>query len=499
MAIAVNNSIQNKSPNADNFYYCKPNSSIPWDSVEAAHAGMPQAYRAIGKKFLVMSAGEQVEYWYKEGIGVEYLIPFASAGPEGPVGPKGEDGAQGQQGIEGEPGVQGPPGEQGLTGEKGDNTTQTFSIIGAWNAATNTPALTTNSGSIVAGRGYVTQVAGNKAITGTSLDFAVGDLVISDGSGGWYKVITSNDSIVRLSGSQVDEAGNLTGAVIAKVQYQHSRGDSELSGTNPFGTSYYGLAFYEQMQSSVIANKIQVQVWTTGSSDITMRLYKTTTAPPAFGATVSPASLTEIREILIPNSQFNKTINSVATIDLGEYVRIKGGEYLYIFFYSNTVSPLNTRIFTGPQTSAPLRHSFLTVSAATGFASPWQASFDGFFGPTFKLIYASPELEAIQTTLEGLSESIVPNLPERISAQELLTAKLAMDFKSQKFSMLMQEQLKWMETAQSAHHILVLALMNYKPVRFYSIRSKSRHLLQEQLILLPESTKVQQLWASGQL
>lgn len=75
MAINVNNSIQNKSPNADSFYYCKPNSSAPWDSIEDAHAGIPQSYRGNGKKFLVSSGLGQIEYWYQGGIEMANLVP----------------------------------------------------------------------------------------------------------------------------------------------------------------------------------------------------------------------------------------------------------------------------------------------------------------------------------------------------------------------------------------------------------------------------------------
>lgn len=78
MAIIVNNSIRNNSPNADNYFYCQPNSSTPWASVTDAHAGIPSAYRGRGKRFLIMSDLEGVgeeDYWYHGGVDVINLVP----------------------------------------------------------------------------------------------------------------------------------------------------------------------------------------------------------------------------------------------------------------------------------------------------------------------------------------------------------------------------------------------------------------------------------------
>ena len=55
MAININNSLKNKSPNANDYFYCQPNSSTPWATISDAHNGMPISYRGIGKKFHVIS------------------------------------------------------------------------------------------------------------------------------------------------------------------------------------------------------------------------------------------------------------------------------------------------------------------------------------------------------------------------------------------------------------------------------------------------------------
>lgn len=75
MAIGLNGSLQNKTPYADNYYYCQPNSSTPWQSVLDAHNGIESAYRGQGKTFLVMTGGEPKEYWYKGGTELQHLVP----------------------------------------------------------------------------------------------------------------------------------------------------------------------------------------------------------------------------------------------------------------------------------------------------------------------------------------------------------------------------------------------------------------------------------------
>lgn len=79
----INNSLRNKSPNANDFYYCKPNSSTPWDSAQQAHENIPAEYRGTGKKFLVSSGSDMIEYWYKGGLGVEHLVPVVVGGGGG--------------------------------------------------------------------------------------------------------------------------------------------------------------------------------------------------------------------------------------------------------------------------------------------------------------------------------------------------------------------------------------------------------------------------------
>jgi hypothetical protein len=75
MAIDHQASFRNRSPYPNDYYYCQPNSSTPWESVEDAHNGIEAAYRAIGKKFLVGG----IEYWYKGGTQLVNLVPFVNS------------------------------------------------------------------------------------------------------------------------------------------------------------------------------------------------------------------------------------------------------------------------------------------------------------------------------------------------------------------------------------------------------------------------------------
>lgn len=69
---------------------------------------------------------------------------------------------------------------------KVDSLTATGIRQGPWDAATNTPMLTTNSSAYPEGSYFSVQVAGTQNITGQSIDWKVGDKVAKSGST-WYK------------------------------------------------------------------------------------------------------------------------------------------------------------------------------------------------------------------------------------------------------------------------------------------------------------------------
>ena len=80
MAIGVNNSLENRSPNADFYYSAQPNSSMPWPTAEDAHNGIPSAFRAIGKMFMVGSVSNWKWYTYIGGITLAHLKPYTTPG-----------------------------------------------------------------------------------------------------------------------------------------------------------------------------------------------------------------------------------------------------------------------------------------------------------------------------------------------------------------------------------------------------------------------------------
>lgn len=78
MAISINNSLENRSPNADNYYSAQPNSSLPWPTVEAAHNGIPESFRGIGKSFMVGSTSNWKWYTYIGGTTLSHLKPYTT-------------------------------------------------------------------------------------------------------------------------------------------------------------------------------------------------------------------------------------------------------------------------------------------------------------------------------------------------------------------------------------------------------------------------------------
>lgn len=85
--------------------------------------------------------------------------------------------------------------------------------LGAYNASTNTPTLTTDASAVTAGAFYDVTVAGTSSITGTSTVFGVGDRLAKSGSI-WYRIPTldyakiSNWQVQNYAiGSQVNYLG----------------------------------------------------------------------------------------------------------------------------------------------------------------------------------------------------------------------------------------------------------------------------------------------------
>lgn len=61
------------------------------------------------------------------------------------------------------------------------------SSLGAWNASTNTPTLTSNPSPAVQGQEYTVSVAGTQSITGSSIAFGAGDKIKSNGTA-WVRI-----------------------------------------------------------------------------------------------------------------------------------------------------------------------------------------------------------------------------------------------------------------------------------------------------------------------
>lgn len=66
-----------------------------WPTKEAAMAGIAPDQR-LGTVVSVIEAGVPVDYWWKEGVELQHLIPYGGVGVQGPIGPVGPPGPPGQ-------------------------------------------------------------------------------------------------------------------------------------------------------------------------------------------------------------------------------------------------------------------------------------------------------------------------------------------------------------------------------------------------------------------
>jgi hypothetical protein len=67
--------------------------------------------------------------------------------------------------------------------------------LGAWNPATNTPALTTTPAAV--GKFYTVSAVGTSSVTGTAVNYLIGDRIISNGTAWQYVRLTLGDSFVE--------------------------------------------------------------------------------------------------------------------------------------------------------------------------------------------------------------------------------------------------------------------------------------------------------------
>lgn len=81
--IEIHGTTYNQSSAPDIGYQFQENGA-PWYSVEGAHNGCPEPYRAIGKiRYIDLADGKGIiEYWYKDGVAMSNLVPRYGAREE---------------------------------------------------------------------------------------------------------------------------------------------------------------------------------------------------------------------------------------------------------------------------------------------------------------------------------------------------------------------------------------------------------------------------------
>ena len=225
----------------------------------------------------------------------------------------------------------------------------------------------------------------------TSTPIVVGPsdgLVIFSYSGGhWVKQITPFDlsnyyNIPSADAKFVapDIAGNMLSVKIPDTQWQHARGDSEISG-NAVATFDYS-AIYELIPTKAIVSGLTLPYYCVGfDTTATIRIYKSS----SFNA--NPASLTLLEEITIAAGKFNNiNTNNFDVTFASDY--LVNNEYLYAFVVWTSGAKIYLKYWNADTTS-PARHRFYTGTGTNTWTTAWTASTGAFYAATFKVRYIS--------------------------------------------------------------------------------------------------------------
>jgi hypothetical protein len=183
------------------------------------------------------------------------------------------------------------------------------------------------------------------------------------------------------NGLKKSVTGEVRGAYIPSIQYQHSRGESEMLGNAIFGNAgYYGLGSTQAVLKAVTFNKVELLLYTRQDvGTVTVKIYKSAGFNDSFG------SMTLLNTQDIPAISFNKLGTDYQVIRLDDPVQALAGEYIHVFAHCSVTDVLRMGVFTADSGAAPLRERFKYKNTNVGWDATWQNSSATLYSAPFRL------------------------------------------------------------------------------------------------------------------
>lgn len=186
--------------------------------------------------------------------------------------------------------------------------------------------------------------------------------------------------------------------------WTHPRGDSEITGTNDYGTgSVKTLGYSEQMTEQVTFDRLKMNVYCTNASrNIDMYIYIRDTDVAFTINNVAPNL-----KVTFPAGSFPTAANTGKVFELGQDITVPAGKWLWVLFNNEAQSTteLKMRYFPSEIGSNPARRGFKLSSglaSSVNSASPAAT----YASTTFQLLHNDYRLVDLQTVLNNLSASM---------------------------------------------------------------------------------------------
>lgn len=210
-------------------------------------------------------------------------------------------------------------------------------------------------------------------------------------------------ALITANGVVADANHQITGVKLPTTQWIHARGDAEMVGNTQYGptTTNYGICYYEQLTNKVVISSIIANIWTQAAdAAVTIRAYTSTSFTNVI------ASQTLLEEKIYTAGQFNTAVATPFEILLTGTYYIQANSYVYLYVYwasGTTTQKLGSRYWNALFGSAPERHTFLFLGAATGWGSNWTVASSPFYQTALKFKYRN-EAEQDLTARVGVLE-----------------------------------------------------------------------------------------------
>lgn len=217
------------------------------------------------------------------------------------------------------------------------NSITALSYKGNWNANTNSPTLTSGSGTT--GNVYVVNVAGNTTLDGAS-NWKVGDWAVYSGSS-WFKA-NNYDSIATINGQSPNSAGAVTintdnvNEGTTNLYFTNARTDARINA-----------------QKGIAGGIASADITVTGTGLLTgggnLTANRAINLNPAFVHTNSPAAFANVNYTIQSSDRAVSQVGTMTasrTLTLPAAQSLPAGEAIFVYDLSGTVTNVNNLIIT---------------------------------------------------------------------------------------------------------------------------------------------------------